>query len=76
MRMPTKNQSAKFWNAEDAQNNLIRQIVASKDGQYIDEFRNVTTNTITKTIPEILQHLFDNFSDVTSYDILQAEDKI
>ena len=66
----------KFREATDVQKALIRQIVASIDGHYIDELRNATTNTITKTIPEILQHLFDNFSDVTSHDIQQAEDKI
>ena len=67
---------SEHFNVVDVKKALVRQIVASVDGQYLDELRDQTTNTITKTIPEILEHLFENYSDVTSQDIIQAEDKI
>ena len=50
--------------------------MAAVDGQYIDELRSAATNTIDKSIPEILQHLFDNFSDVTTHDVMQQEEKV
>ena len=55
---------------------LTRQIVAAIDGQYIDELRNENTNTITKTIPQILQYLFENFSNVTLQDVAREETKL
>ena len=65
----------KFRESLDINKALIRQIVAAVDGQYIDELRSAATNTIDKSIPEILKHLFDNFSDVTMHDVMQEEEK-
>ena len=63
----------KFRESLDINKALIRQIVVAVDGQYIDELRSPTTNTIDKSIPKILKHLIDNFSDVTTHDVLQEE---
>ena len=66
----------KFREIEDIKKTLIRQIVSAIDGQFIDKVCNESINTITKSIPEILQYLFDNFLDVTSHDVVREENKI
>ena len=66
----------KFRESLDINKALIRQIVAAIDKTYLDELRNVTTNTITEIIPEIFTYLFDNFADVTSHDVTKEESKV
>lgn len=66
----------KFREALDIQKELIRQIIATTNPQYMDELHSPTTITITKTIPEILQYLFNNFVNVTSSDVAQEEAKV
>ena len=65
-----------FREVNDVKKALIRQIVASIDGTYLDELRNENTNTIQKTIPEILSYLFENFADVSAQDVGKAEEKL
>ena len=66
----------KFRESLDIKKALIKQIVASIDKVYLEELRDETTNTINKTIPEILTYLFTNFADVTSDDINKEEEKV
>ena len=65
-----------FREVNDVKKALIRQIVASIDSNYLNKLRDETTNTIIKSIPEILQYLFDNFADITPQDVSKAEDKL
>ena len=51
-------------------------MVAAIDPQYIDEVRDKTINTITKSIPEIQKYLFDNFADVDSTEVAKEEEKL
>ena len=65
-----------FREVTDVRKALIRQIVASIDGNYLNELRDDNINTISSTIPEILQYLFNNFADVTPQDVTKAEEKL
>ena len=66
----------KFRESLDIKKALIKQIVAAIDKAYLEELRDETTNTITKTIPEILTYLFTNFADVTSDEVNKEEEKV
>ena len=65
-----------FKQVQDVKQALIRQIVAAVDENYIDELRDEGTNRITKTIPEILRYLFDNFADIEAEDVRREEAKL
>ena len=65
-----------FRQVQDVNQALIRQIIAAVDKNYLDELRDETTNRITKTIPEILCYLFDNFADVNAEDVCKQEDTV
>ena len=65
-----------FEKCQDVKQALIRQIVASVESQYIDELRDGLTNTINKSIPEILDYLFSNFATVTAKDVSREEEKV
>ena len=66
----------KFKETLDINKALIRQIVLAIDKQYINEFGNIMTNTINKTIPDILVYIFNNFPDITSSDVAKEEQKV
>ena len=65
-----------FKQVQDVKQALIRQIVAAVDENYIDELRDETNDRITKTIPEMLRYLFDNFADVDAEDVRKEEAKL
>ena len=71
-----QEQIRKFWETIDIQKALIQQIVAAINNQYIDKLQNDTANTITWSIPEILQYLYDIFVGVTSHEVAKEEEKI
>ena len=43
---------------------IIQQIVTAVEGKYLKAIKNKLTN-INKTIPQILQHLFDTYGDIS-----------
>ena len=48
---------------------LIQQIVQAVHPKYLKAIRNAITNRINKTIPEIFQHLFDTYGDISTEDL-------
>ena len=65
-----------FRETVDVQKALMRQIVAAIDREYLAELRDEKTNFISKSIPEILDYLFDNFADVTAEEVMKEEERI
>ena len=63
-----------FQQVHDVNKALIKH--AAVEPQSFKELRNEETNTITCTIPKILQCLYDNFADVTPEEVKLEEDKI
>ena len=60
----------------DVERALINQIVAAVDQEYLQELRDDVTNTITKTIPEIIAHLITCYGDVDPMSLMEQEDKV
>ena len=48
---------------------IIQQIVQAVHPKYLKAIRNTITNRINKTIPEIFQHLFDTYGDISTEDL-------
>ena len=48
---------------------LIQQIVAAIEPKYLRALRQPGTHRLQKTIPEILEHLFETYGDVTPQDL-------
>ena len=55
---------------------LVKQIVAAIDDEFLEELKDDETNDISKSIPEILSYLFENFAEVSSADVKREEEKI
>ena len=62
-----------FREAHDIKQALIKQIVEAIEPTFIKSLRNTTTNTITSTIPDILQYLFRRYGKVTPDKLSNAE---
>eukprot|EP00957_Ditylum_brightwellii_P180952 13785887-Ditylum_brightwellii.AAC.1 len=58
-----------FYQVNNVEHELKKQIVAAVDKKYIKAIRNSMSNNIAFTIPQILDHLFDNYGDVTAEEL-------
>ena len=65
-----------FQESGDVEQALIRQIVASINNQYVKELWDEETNTITKSILQIPNHLFSNLAEVTFKIVSKEEERI
>lgn len=54
---------------------LKQQLVTALDPMYLEAVRDRTSNTLTITVYEVMQHLFDNYGDVTP-EVFQARETI
>ena len=71
-----KENIALYREGLDVERALINQIVAAVDQEYLQELRDDVTNTITKTIPEIIAHLITCYGDVDPMSLMEQEDKV
>ena len=55
---------------------LIQQIVAAVDAKFLKALRDPVTNKITRTIPEILSHLFNAYGHVTPTELYELKQKV
>ena len=55
---------------------IIQQIVAAIEPKYLRALRDKGTNRINKSIPQILQYLFDTFGDITPKEFKQLRDQV
>ena len=55
---------------------IIQQIVAALDAKYLKALRDSVTNKITRTIPEILEHLFNAYGHVTPSELYELKHKV
>ena len=55
---------------------LIQQIVAALDAKYIKALRDPITNKITRTIPQIFEHLFNAYGHVTPTELYELKQKV
>ena len=62
-----------FRETVDLEKALRYQITAAVPAEYLDALRNRDANAITATIPEILEHLFDNYGVVEVEAVLREE---
>eukprot|EP00957_Ditylum_brightwellii_P202216 15329123-Ditylum_brightwellii.AAC.2 len=58
-----------FDQVNNAERELKKKIVAPVDKKYIKAIRNSTYNNIALTIPQILDHLFNNYGDVAAEEL-------
>ena len=55
---------------------IIQQIVVALDAKYLKALRDPVTNKITRTIPEILTHLFNAYGHVTPSELYELKQKV
>ena len=55
---------------------IIQQIVGALDAKYLKALRDSVTNKITRSIPEILQHLFHAYGHVTPTELYELKQKV
>eukprot|EP00957_Ditylum_brightwellii_P208589 15358138-Ditylum_brightwellii.AAC.2 len=48
---------------------IIQHIVAAVEAKYFKALQNPVTNKIASTVPQIFQHLFDTYGDVTPLEL-------
>ena len=54
-----------FREVEGIENAIRQQIVAAVEPKYISSLRNRSTNSIGASIPDIIEHLYDNYGQIT-----------
>ena len=67
---------ALFHETLNLKNALKKQLSEAIDDLYLEELRDPTTNTILLGIPEILEHLFNNYGDIDADAITEKETEI
>jgi translation initiation factor 2B subunit (eIF-2B alpha/beta/delta family) len=68
------DESKRLWReVVDVERALIKQIVQAVEPKYLKAMRNSTTNSITKTIPQIFQYLFKKFGNIDSEQLMTEE---
>ena len=55
---------------------IIQQIVGAIEPKYLRALRDINTNKITKTIPEIFKYLFDTYGDVSPRELQQLRNQV
>ena len=55
---------------------IIQQIVGALDAKYLKALRDPVTNKITRTIPEILKHLFNAYGHITPSELYKLKQKV
>jgi len=55
---------------------IIQQIVTAIEPKYIRALRDIETNKITKTIPDILKFVFDAYGDIAPKELKQLRDQV
>ena len=65
-----------FRESVDVKQALIKQIVASIETKYLKTLRNSVTNTITRSVPEILTYLFHRYGRVNPDTLCQKETEL
>lgn len=69
-----KERLREWREAEDIEKTLIKQIVAAVEPKYIKSLRNRLTNSITSTVPDVLNHLKERYGLVPP-DVLAESEK-
>ena len=49
---------------------MIQQIINAVDSKYLKPLRDITTNKLNQSIPDILEYLFDTYRDVSPQEFL------
>ena len=62
-----------YHEVENVDKALKQQIIDAVEPMYLDAIRNRTSNNITRPIFEVLEHLFDNFGEITPETFLERE---
>ena len=55
---------------------IIQQIVVAVEPKFLRALRTPGTNKLNRTIPQILQHLFDTYGDVTPSDLRELTSRV
>eukprot|EP00957_Ditylum_brightwellii_P003189 243029-Ditylum_brightwellii.AAC.1 len=70
----TYKQALQLFNKVNAvEQALIQQIVAAIKPKYIKAIQHSATKRITKTIPQIFDHLLDNYGDITPEELRELK---
>lgn len=65
-----------FKDTDAVERAIVQKIVNAVDEIYLTAIFNTSTNSITLTIPQILDHLFENYCDVSPKDLSLMKKKI
>ena len=72
--MSLKKSYASTENVHRWKKSLIKQLGCALPQLYLRGFRNEYTNTITRDIPIILEHLFTSYGDIEPEELKEKED--
>eukprot|EP00957_Ditylum_brightwellii_P199345 15194784-Ditylum_brightwellii.AAC.1 len=56
--------------------NIVQQIVDAVDSKYLTSICDPVTHQIMLSIPEILDHLFDNYGNITAKELCEIRDQV
>ena len=73
MREDHKEVVRVFREADNVEKALKKQLAEAMPELYLKRFRNRQTNTLTASIPDILEYLFQNYGDISDTDLSEAE---
>ena len=65
-----------FHEVHNVEKSLKQQIVAALEPQFFKAIRNRTTQTITRTIPETIEFLMEQYGNITPNDYIERESQV
>ena len=76
LQLDHKKATDLYHETVDLDNAFKKQITDAIEGIYLEELRDAMTNTIVHTIPQIFDHLYTAYGDITSEALREREEKV
>ena len=70
------NEVKKFYKCQAVEQALWTQIIEAIEPDYLDALRNINTDMINKSIPEIVEYLQVNYGQITAEEMAAKEDEL
>ena len=70
------NDMKKFYECQAVEQALCTQIIEAIKPDYLDALRNINTDMINESIPEIFEYLQVNYGQITAEDMVTKEDNL
>ena len=66
----------RYYECQAVEQALRTQIIEAIDSEYLDVLRNIDTDMINESIPEIFQYLQENYGQVKEEQLVEKEDEV